>query len=283
MEELLTEFVLKGIAFPLAAALVLTGVFRFAFGGARGPALAGAAIGAGFLGAFWLLKSWPPFPPAAATQKIAYLALGGVLLGAVLEGLRAGATLGRLVAVLWPAAIVAWLAWRGISAGRPEALVTAAILWLAGAFVLERLNGAGASGAKSAVMLLAASIGASGVAFIGASASLAQLFGALAAATGGFLLWNWPVPRHPLSGAGLLGGGGAFVALLAATVLFTEASRLALVGILLVFLVPTLVSRSPLGGLGERPAAGPVVVGLASAILVALALGSAFLESGQGF
>ncbi len=281
MEELLTEFILRGVALPLVVSLVLTGVIHFALPGRRGLRMAGAAMGLAFLLSYGLIFGWSPFPPVSSAQRLPYLVLCGLLLGAWLDYIGAGRGLMRLAALIWPALIIGWLSWRQLSSGGLDVIITAALLWLAGAFILilqdvAGQSGAGEGGAKPHTALLIGTIGASGIAFLGSAATAAQAFGVLAAATGGFLLWNWPRARHPFGAAAVLGGTGTFVALAASLVLFSEASRAALGILILSFLSPRMIGLSPFA---NRPALGPFTTGLVSVLLAALALMVAHFSS----
>jgi hypothetical protein len=278
MEDLITEFFLRGVAFPLLAALVLAGVIHFALPGTKGPRLAGASIGLAFLLAFGLVAGWPPLPPLSATQKLPYLVLAGLVVGGGLDFVAAGRFVGRAAALLWPALIVGWLGWRQAAGGGPQPTATIVLLWLGGAFVLFLLDEAREGGAKPHAALLVASIGASLIAFLGSAASSAQLFGALAAAIGGALLWNWPRPRHPFGAAANLGAAGAFAALAASLVLFAEVSQAALFVLLLVFLAPRMVALSPSA---NRPALGTLAAGLVSLVIAGLALAIAYFSTGE--
>lgn len=130
-------------------------------------------------------------------------------------------------------------------------------------------------------MLLFAAIGVSIVALLGASASIAQLAGTLAAAIGGFLLWNWPWARYPLGAAGVLGGGGVLLSLVLTLGLFSEdVSRPALGLLILIFLAPPLAARLPLG---RYAVFGPIVLGIVAAIPVVLSALIAFAAGGGEF
>ena len=111
-------------------------------------------------------------------------------------------------------------------------------------------------------MVLVTGIGMSVIALIGAAASLSQLAAAVAAATGGFLLWNWPKQRYPFSMVALFGAASALFSIAATIVLFTRASTLALAILLGIFVAGLLRARLPFV---DRPVWGPVVFGLIGA------------------
>ena len=112
-----------------------------------------------------------------------------------------------------------------------------------------------------------------GAAFQAGSLSLMQVALSLAAASGGFALWNWPRGRLPLGAAGIaIGGLGCFaVALL--LLLLTEIPPVALLAAAAVFIAGPLGRRLPIRGHWSRNAIEPVyVVAIAILPLVAAVL-----------
>lgn len=258
-------------AVPLLTALVLTGVLRFVFGARRGPLLAGGAIALAFGAGYVMRLGVPDIPPDAAIQKLVFIAALGFIIGFFLDIFQ-GVERYRLPMILaWPALVVAWLGWREMLNYSGEIGVTIAASWAFGAFIVIRLTGQPEE-AKSAdaFMLLFAAIGVGILAFLARSPLIAQLAAALATATIGFLLWNWPVARYPLSAMGALGGGGVLLGLAVNLGLFAETvSRPALALIILVFVAPPLAVRLPLG---RHPARGPFVLAIVAAIPVVAAV-----------
>ncbi|NQV56547.1 MAG: hypothetical protein HQ503_11870 [Rhodospirillales bacterium] len=277
MEEVVIEALVNGVAIPLAAALVLTGALRFSIG----VPLAGAAISIAFLAGYALSFGWPLFPLNSASQKLTYIALVGAGLGVAIDSLRAHDKFRLALILIWPAAIAGWLGWQQLVSLSGESVIAIAVCWAAGVFVMARLDGKTTSQSTPTILLLSAAIGLAAVAFFGSNASVAQLAGTLAAATGGFLLWNWPVARYPLGSAGLLGGAGALLSLGFILVLFSEdTSRAALALILLIFLGPLLAARLPFG---RHQKFGPVMLGLVSAVPALAAAALSFFTGQDNF
>ena len=243
---------------PLVASFAIVGIL----GLLAGPSGAGAAIAAAFLVSYYLILGMPAFPPVSATQKIAYLALLGLALGVALDIAGPRRWLGWSAIVLYPAAVVGWLGWTVLTSGG-TGLAALAILWIAGVLVFERLFALRGAAIASPTMLLAAAFGASLVAFIGAASSFSQLLAACTAGAGGFLLWNWPKVRFPFSAGAIFGGGGAFYAVAASSVLFSDSAKAASALILLVFAVGFLHPRM---NTAARPVSGPILFGLVCAI-----------------
>lgn len=253
---------------PLLAAGILTG----GIGGMIGVRAAGCAIALAFVIAHLSILGWPPLPPRASLQKIIYIALIGLLLGVVLDFLIDRMPV-RPVALVWPGVILAWLGWQQLLGIELLDLARLVLLWFAGAFIFDRLLAFRAIEIIAPTMVLVAGIGMSAVAFIGAAASLSQLAAAVAAATAGFLLWNWPKQRYPFSMTALFGAASALFGVGAAIVLFTRASSLALAILLGIFAAGFIRARLPLA---DRPVWGPIAFGIIVMIPMLLSIAATF-------
>ncbi len=262
---------------PLLVAAVLTGLIGLGLGRAVGPKIAAAAIPIAFLASCWATIGLPAFPPVSSSQKIVCIVGLGAVAGVILDLIRGNDKIRWIAPLAGAGVIAAWLGWRYFTAPDAAALVTLAALWLAGAAILMGSQEARSYGAAPAVTLLIAAIGVSLIALAGSSASFAQLSGGLAAATGGFLLWNWPKSRFSFGWAGLFGGTGALLSLAAALVLFTSASKLALILILPAFFADRLAAHLPLA---DRPVFAPFVLAAVCLVPVTLAVLVAYLSGG---
>ena len=137
------------------------------------------------------------------------------------------------------------------------------------------------------VQILVASAGVAVVALIGASASLAQISGGLAAAMGGVLVLAFGAlvvfgSRYGFGALGVFGAGGALLAIAYALVLFTEGVSLwALAVLSLVFLTDLVPLKVRVGGTMVRRALQPVALTIVAAVPTAIAVGLAFI-SGDG-
>jgi hypothetical protein len=269
-----------GIVLPVLLSFVLTGFIRFSLGQSRGHNFAVSAVGITYLVTYIVLFGWLPFPPIASGQKIAYLALFALIVGLLLDLRPEARFYQRLVAIVWPGIVVGWLGWRQLSTLSSDVLLNSGLLWLAGIFILLQLFRNRGPTPESSIIVLVAVSGASLVALFGASGSVGQQFGVVAAAMGGFILWNWPTPRFSFGALGAVGIGGTLMALATQTVLFTDASKIALAIILVVFLTPLLTDRFRFA---ERPALRVVVFGFVAAIPAILASVVAFIMTGESF
>lgn len=258
-------------------AAILSGLLGFGLGPKYGPRVAAAAIPVGFLVSCWATIGWPAFPPVSSNQKIVYVALIGTIAGVIFVFLGRNQLLNRIGPALWSGMVICWLGWRTLTAPSLTGLALLGGLWLAGMTIIIGLRSQRSEGIAPGVMLLIAACGVSLIALIGSSASFAQLSGGLAAATGGFLLWNWPKDRFPFGWVGQLGGAGALLSLVTAMALFTSASKLAILLILPVFFADRLAARLPLS---SHPVLAPFALAMVCLVPVAIAVLVAYQSSG---
>ncbi len=165
-----------------------------------------------------------------------------------------------------------WLAWPQLRTPTPSLIVLFVALYALAALCFWRVMLSREQGLEPVVMILMAAIGLAGVAFISGSLSIAQLCAALAAAVGGFALWNWPVSRYPFGTVGIVSGGSALLALAAVTLLLTDASPIALATLALVFFANTISRRIPTKTPQHGRVLEPVFLALVAAIPVVLAM-----------
>jgi hypothetical protein len=256
---------------PFAVAGLLAGIL----GGAIGVRAAGAATAVAFIVAHIAILGWPVFPPRSSLQKIAYVALTSLIVGVMLDKLNSRAVIWSLAAV-WPGVLVAWLGWQQLLAADPTDLAKLAVLWIAGAFVFDRLITLRHIALVSPTMVLVAGIGTSLIAFMGAAASLSQLAAALAAATGGFLLWNWPKRRFEFSMILVFGAASVLFSTVIAMVLFSQANKLALAVLILITAAGFIREKLPFV---ESTVLGPIVFGVVSALPVLLAIAISYFTT----
>jgi len=276
-------FLQSGIA-PFAAAALGAGVLRLAGGSARGPLIAAGGIGIGFLVGFILILGAPVRWPQSSGEKLFAIAAIATALGLALDLSRDAPPVTRLIAALSPAAALTWLGWPRIIGLDWIDIATLAAVALAGGFALTRFFASGPPATDSGVKLMIACIALALVSIFGASASLGQLAGALAAATAGFLAWNWPVARFPVAGSAVLGGGLTFVALTGIVAVFTNAPKPALAMLLPIFFADLALSRMPRTQRGINQAVRPILLAAVALIPALAAVGLAsLLGGGSGY
>ena len=188
---------------PLVAALVLVGLIRLIGGTGRGAALAGLGLALGVLASYWATLRVPGFPPVGATNKLFYILAVATIAGFAADLLAKEGMIGRAVLVLAGPFAALWIGadnalktpWPSGVAVLLVVLVTAAAGW--------KLQACARRSSEVGTSFLVLAFALAGCAFLTNTASSAQLAGGLAAATGGFLLWNWPKARFPFNHAAL--------------------------------------------------------------------------------
>jgi hypothetical protein len=109
-------------------------------------------------------------------------------------------------------------------------------------------------------MLIIAALGLAGAGFNAGSLVLMQVALALAAALGGFVLWNWPTVRLPFQAAGVAVGGIVCFALALLLILLTDIRPWALLPLPLIFAAAPVSRHLPVPRGLSRVAVEPVYV-----------------------
>jgi hypothetical protein len=279
MTGFFSDPLVQSVLVPVAGGFLLTGAIRVANGPTKGPLVAGASVGLGFLFAYGLTLGFPVLPPALPEHKLAYLVAAGLVIGFLLDFFHRGPLYRETIYLLGTAAALYWIALPGIEAGGPWTYLGLIALWLGSAIAGYRLEKSRSTGIEPTLKLLVAALGLGAIAVFGGAADLGQIGFGLATALGGFALWNWPVNRYPFGAALLLGAGGALVTMGFVLALYTETSPIALALLLLCFFADVAAKRVklPAGKFGDtlRPF---VLVGLALVPALA-AIAVAYIQS----
>ncbi len=274
-------------AVPAIVAFLAVGFFRLAGGLNRGTAMAGAAIAFGLLSAYLFIQGMPPFPPVSSSQKLPYLILGGLVLGAFADAFPNRPALAYAAIVVVVLATVVWFglpqvtSLDGLLSLPRDIQLTAVGLTIGGLLVLSRLYRQGRFGGDAAVMLGVAALALAPIAFLSNSASYAQMAVALAAAVGGFYLWNWPRPRYPLGVFGVLGAGLALLALSTGLLRFTAAGPWPFLLLILVFYADMPANRPHTQHQPRTRWYRPLVIVAIAALPAFAAVGAAYWLAGQ--
>jgi UDP-N-acetylmuramyl pentapeptide phosphotransferase/UDP-N-acetylglucosamine-1-phosphate transferase len=278
----LSSPLVQSVLIPVAGGFALTGAIRFANGRAKGPLVAGSAVALGFLIGYVLIFGWPALPPQAVMEKLAFVVLGGLLLGFLLDFTRRPQFYRELLYMAGMAAALYWVALPRIETGTAWTQVGLVPLWLGAALIGYRIEIGRPAVLDAGMKLLIAALGAGVIATLEDLDAHARLCFALATALGGFMLWNWPIERYPFGAALLLGGVGALAALGYALVLETAASPYALAMLLPCFFADIVSKRVklPAGRLGE--ALRPFVLGAVAVIPALAAVAIAYFTAGGG-
>lgn len=281
--ELMRDPLAITIGWPLLVSAVGAGLIRLFGGPGMGTLLAPVAIVAGFLVGYGLILGVPSYPPPSSTQKLPYLVGASAVLAVVVALVRP-----RLIAAAVALAVLGvggllWLSGRRLDAGDAVAVgLTLVPLWLGWLVVLVRLSSRRAQGQTPAVMLLAAALGLAGIGIFGASASVGQMSLSLAAAIGGYLLWNWPRMRFAFTETGLVAAGGTLMLLASYLVLAWPRAYvfMAVMVLVLVFFADGPARRWMPRGEGARALLGPVILGLTAMLPALIAIAIAYVMGG---
>ncbi len=176
-------------------------------------------------------------------QKLPYLVSLGLVLGLLLDVLRAGDPVRGFGIGGWLLAVIIWLAASRLKHPSPPLLLTLCCLFVAGLLVLFRVERLQREDNVGPALVAAACLGLAAVAIRASSATIFQLAVALAFAIAGFSAWNWPRRRDAYGSLLLVGGAGTVLALATQLLLFSAAPPLALGMLVLVFFADIPVRR----------------------------------------
>lgn len=281
MENLLNDPLIQSALLPLSVSLILAAALGFTSDTTR--VIAGVAVAVSALIAI-IAISGLSFPPQATSQKLPYLIVAAGVLG-VLVDLRGNRIIYRLSGLVMLLTMVIWLFGSRLgAAGWPEYLYLIVITLLAFAALWcgERQPRQIDTGIK----LLFFSAGLGAILLIGSSAMLAQTAFALMAATGGFLLWNWPTFRFTIGASLLLPMVTILSAMSAQSLFFTQASGIALALLIPLLFIDRIMPHVPLLNRANTPTTRALSLGAIAVTLLPIAIGSAFLlteTSGYGY
>lgn len=276
--SVLVTLLLQTLVWPALTALMGIGIGQFWLSRRLPrqflPVVSAAAIGAAFLAVYPLIYGQWVFPPLQALDWVPLFLLGA-LIGFAVDDAVGFAPRVRLwvqaFCVLLAGGLLLWpiLGRETLASAIPTGLGVAA-LWLGGWVYLDRADSGDSS---TGVMLLIVAAGTAVISVMTGSVLVGQLSGALAAALGGWLLWNWPQPRWPLGRAGT-----ALVTLTLGSLLLigrfysdTPLSITLLLWAALAAKLPVALVRHSRDGL--RAPAAAVLTGLIALVPVVLAIG----------
>ena len=254
-----------GVALPLivsaAALLAASRPWRAGaalWGGRWGAAL---ALGGGFFAGYVGIRHFPRFPPAEASEHLAYFALAGLILGLIESARRTPGW------VRWPlrAAVSIPLVLVMTSASREYDWTAAqAACWVVGltlailaAWASAESQAARFPGASSPLILFVVTAGSSVALLLTGSALLAQLALALAVTLFVSALAAWRRPSLSLSGGGVCVAVVLLAGLLMNGYFYSELPGLAALALFAAPVLGWVAHLSRIGVAASRPAARP--------------------------
>jgi hypothetical protein len=270
------DIVLAGLAVPVVATIAAALLVRLIGGRSVGARAAAVGVPIGLAAAYAVAPGWPWAPPTDPFDQLAWLAVGGGLLGLAIDLATPGRLTATIVAAVWPAIGLAWLGGAVLLHGDGNDLYRFGEVSVVLGLILVRLyrlSGDGVSGPLTAAVI------AAGIGVLGLFSDVPGLaaVGLPLAATGiGWLACNWPKRRFPFGAAGLLGGSGVALVLAGHAALLTPVNAslvlVVLTAVLIQPVVPLLVGRLPgLRALSMRPVVTALFVAIPVAAAVALA------------
>jgi hypothetical protein len=266
----------RALAVPLIASACGVGLIRFFLGEGRGAVLAHAGIGLGLLAGILAIFGLPHLPPYSFIDKVIYVVLAGLLVGALTDRFQVALPLAMVLLIGWPVLCLLWFVAPGLSQFPTSMALLQFGLLISGAVILfTRLDQVQDQGHHAALLLLWITATLAGVAHFYDMGRIAELSLAGTAAMAGYLLWNVPVSRYPLGHATILAVGSALIAVTTAVIAQENGAAVVL---LAVFAMLFAHDIAKLVGLGQR---GAVLAISAGAVLpAAVALGLAVYLTG---
>jgi len=267
---------LARLVVPVVTTVLVAVLVRLIGGRTEAARIASIAVPVGLIAGYAVQPGWPWAPPTGATDKLAWLALGGGLLGLAIDLATRGRLLAIIAALVWPAVGIAWLGGADLLNGQGSNLYRFGEVSLVLGLLLARLGQLSGDGLQGPVTASVVAVGIACLGLVSGEPGLAAIGLPLAACGFGWLACNWPRRRFGFGAAGLLGGSGVALVLAGDAALLTPVNGtlvlVALTALVLQPVVPALARRVPaLASPALRPLATAVVVAVPSAVAVLIA------------
>jgi hypothetical protein len=268
---------IESLALPLGLTLLLTALLHWTLGVRWGNLAGAVAIGLTLLVVHAAIFGMPVWPARTGVQKLplifCLLLIGGTLVD-VSKLSRVTLTVTTIAAVVL---LAIWLGWPQLASGDGAIVVLLSMTSLIALACLLGVVQAPAAGANRATMLVLAALGLAGASLLAGSLALFQIAMALAAALGGFALWNWPRPRLAFATSAVAVGALSCYALVLLLMLLTPIRPWVLLPLVLIFAGDALARRLPVPGRWQRTTLEPlyiVAIGLLPLLLTLLLAGT---------
>lgn len=261
----LTDPLIARLAVPVLVTIVAAVLVRLL--GGSGTRAVSFGLPAGVIAAYAVLPGWPWAPPTAPLDQIAWFVVAGTLAGLGIDIMTRGRMMPTLIALFWPALAIAYLAGFEWPAGPDRNLYRYGEASVVLGLLLARMEQIRDTGISAPVggAVVAAGLGA--VAWVSGLPQTAMFAFTMAAAGLGWVLCNWPSRRLAFGATGLLGWGGAVMALAGHLALSTEVNGFIVLIVLLGLVIEPLAQGVVAGNRFTRSDA---VAPLAAAVLIAI-------------
>lgn len=267
---------LARLVVPVVVTALVAVLVRLIGGRTEAARIASIAVPAGLVAGYAVQPGWPWAPPTEAIDKLAWLALGGGLLGLAIDLATRSRLLVILAALVWPAVGIAWLGGPDLLNGQGSNLYRFGEASLVLGLLLARLAQLSGDGLQGPVTASVVAVGIACLGLVSGEPELAAIGLPLAACGLGWLACNWPRRHFGFGAAGLLGGSGVALVLAGDAALLTPVNGtlvlVALTALVLQPVVPALARRVPaLASPALRPLATAAVVAVPSAVAILVA------------
>jgi|GEM_PF-3182036 len=199
---------------PLMASFLAVGLIRMIFDTWSSSALATISIGIGFYVAYQSITFFPLWPPAGTLGILPFVVIGGILIGVFLDLINAKDELKNMSLLAVSVLMVLWVVreW-GAGSISTNGMGLYGALIFGGYWALQRLEAMRDEKLAAPISILSAAIMLAIIAGLyGTSTGLYAV--ALASATMGFILWNWPKVKHVWGATGTITAGGIYLVIL---------------------------------------------------------------------
>ena len=271
----LTDPLIARLAVPVLVTIVVAVLVRLL--GGTGTRAASIGLPAGVIAAYAVLPGWPWAPPTETLDQVAWFVVAGTLAGLGIDIMTRGRLAPTFVGLFWPALAIAYLVGFEWQTGVDRNLYRYGEASVVLGLVLARMEQIRDTGISAPVggAVVAAGLGA--VAWVSGLPETAMFAFVMAVAGLGWILCNWQTRRLSLGATGLLGWGGAIMALAAHLALTSEVNGFIVLLVLLGLVVDPLAQGVVAGNRFTRtdavaPLAKAILIAVPSAIAVALVL-----------
>ena len=235
-----TDPLIAQLALPIVVVIVATALIRIAGGPGMGARLAAASLPIAVVVSVAVFAGLAITPPVTALEKLVWLALGGCLLGMLIEFGAGTRLIVGIIGFFWPALAIVWVGGIDVTTAGEPVLYRIGEIGVVAGLAMTRLHQIADGDLDAPITGAVIAAGLAGLALVAGPAYGTAIGWPLAAAGVGWLICNWPGKRLPFGSPGDLGANGLVIAL--AAVLVHDAG----VNAILVLLVLSALIAQPI-------------------------------------